>query len=90
LVAAGSGANGLVETYSGLSQTRQAFFQAFGGTRADVFAAAISDAEIFTVEGQLGRTNGVSKNTSPSGGVQRILPQSTSSYPPLRVSVLRK
>ena len=90
LVAAGSGANGLVETYSGLSQTRQAFFQAFGGTRADIFAAAISDAEIFTVEGQLGRTNGVSKNTSPSGGVQRILPQSTGSYPPLRVSVLRK
>ena len=90
LVAAGTGAGGLVETYSGLSRTREAAFQAFGGTRAAIFAAAVSEAEIFTVEGEFGRTNGVRRNSSTSGAGGRLLPQSTVAYPPLRVSILRR
>jgi uncharacterized repeat protein (TIGR01451 family) len=90
LVSAGSSAGGLVETYSGLSRTREAAFQAFGGTRAAIFAAAVSEAEIFTVEGEFGRTNGVRKNTSTSGAGGAILPQSTVAYPPLRVAILRR
>jgi uncharacterized repeat protein (TIGR01451 family)/fimbrial isopeptide formation D2 family protein len=89
MVAAGTGANGVVETYSGLSKTREAAFQAFGGGRSAVFAAAIDDSEIFTVQGIGGTINGVSKNTSPSGGSSEILPQSTGAYPPLRVGILR-
>ncbi len=90
LVAAGSGAGGLVETYSGLSRTREASFRAFGGTRAAIFAAAVSEVELFTVEGEFGRTNGVRKNTSTSGAGGAILPQSTVAYPPLRVAILRR
>ena len=90
LVAAGSGAGGLVETYSGLSRTREAAFRAFGGGRAAIFAAAVSEAEIFTVEGEFGRTNGVRRNSSTSGAGGRLLPQSTVAYPPLRVAILRK
>jgi uncharacterized repeat protein (TIGR01451 family)/fimbrial isopeptide formation D2 family protein len=93
LVAAGSNGGSLVETYAGTSRSREAFFRAFGGangSRADVFAAAINENEIFSVEGQFGRTDGVKKNTSTSGGASRILPQSTASYPPLRVAILRK
>ena len=90
LVAAGSGAGGLVETYSGLSRTREAAFRAFGGGRAAIFAAAVSEAEIFTVEGEFGRTNGVRRNSSTSGAGGRLLPQSTVAYPPLRVAILRR
>jgi large repetitive protein len=89
MVAAGTAGNGLVETYSGLSGTREAAFQAFGGGRAAVFAAAIDDSEIFSVQGLGGSIDGVSKNTSPSGGSSGILPQSTVAYPPLRVGILR-
>ncbi|MFM1904304.1 MAG: hypothetical protein RLZZ440_2204, partial [Planctomycetota bacterium] len=89
MVAAGTAGNGLVETYSGLSKTREAAFQAFGGGRAAVFAAAIDDSEIFSVQGVGGSIDGVSKNTSPSGGTSGILPQSTVAYPPLRVGILR-
>jgi uncharacterized repeat protein (TIGR01451 family)/fimbrial isopeptide formation D2 family protein len=89
MVAAGTAGNGLVETYSGLSKTREAAFQAFGGGRAAVFAAAIDDSEIFSVQGNGGTIDGVSKNTSPSGGSSGILPQSTDAYPPLRVGILR-
>jgi uncharacterized repeat protein (TIGR01451 family)/fimbrial isopeptide formation D2 family protein len=93
LVAAGSNGGSLVETYAGTSRSREAFFRAFGGangSRADVFAAAINENEIFSVEGQFGRTNGVKKNTSTTGGASKILSQSTASYPPLRVAILRK
>jgi uncharacterized repeat protein (TIGR01451 family)/fimbrial isopeptide formation D2 family protein len=90
MVSAGSGGGGLVETYSGLSRTREASFRAFGGTRAAIFAAAVSEAEIFTVEGEFGRTNGVRKNTSTSGAGGALLPQSTVAYPPLRVAILRR
>jgi uncharacterized repeat protein (TIGR01451 family)/fimbrial isopeptide formation D2 family protein len=90
MVSAGSGGGGLVETYSGLSRTREASFRAFGGTRAAIFAAAVSQAEIFTVEGEFGRTNGVRKNTSTSGAGGALLPQSTVAYPPLRVAILRR
>ncbi len=89
MVAAGTAGNGVVETYSGLSRTREAAFQAFGGGRAAVFAAAIDDSEIFSVQGNGGSIDGVSKNTSPSGGSSGILPQSTVAYPPLRVGILR-
>jgi hypothetical protein len=89
MVAAGTAGNGLVETYSGLSKTREAAFQAFGGGRAAVFAAAIDDSEIFSVQGLGGSIDGVAKNTSPSGGSSGILPQSTVAYPPLRVGILR-
>ena len=90
LVSAGSGGGSLVETYAGISKAREAAFRAYPGSRADVFTAAINEAEIFSVEGQFGRTNGVRKNTAPSGGTSYTLPQSTASYPPLRVAILRK
>jgi hypothetical protein len=89
-VSAGSGGGSLVETYAGISKAREAAFRAYPGSRADVFSAAINESEIFSVEGQFGRTNGVRKNTSPSGGASATLPQSTASYPPLRVAILRK
>ena len=90
LVSAGSASGSLVETYTGLSKTRLAAFSAFAGSRADVFSAAISDTEIFSVEGQLGRTRGVRKNLSTTGAGSYTLPQSTVSYPPLRVAILRR
>ena len=90
LVSAGSSGGSLVETYSGLSQTRQAVFAAYAGSRSDVFSAAINDNELFSVEGQFGRTDGVRKNRSTSGAGSYTLPQSTASYPPLRVAILRR
>jgi len=90
MVSAGSGGGSLVETYAGISKAREAVFRAYPGSRADVFSAAINENEIFSVEGQFGRTKGVRKNTSPSGGASYTLPQSTASYPPLRVAILRK
>jgi uncharacterized repeat protein (TIGR01451 family)/fimbrial isopeptide formation D2 family protein len=90
LVSAGTVGGSLVETYSGLSRTREAAFRAFSGSRAAIFAAAVNEAEIFTVEGEFGRTNGVRRNSSTSGAGGRLLPQSTASYPPLRVAILRK
>ena len=61
-----------------------------GAVEAAIFAAAVSEAEIFTVEGEFGRTNGVRRNSSTSGAGGRLLPQSTVAYPPLRVSILRR
>jgi len=90
MVSAGSGGGGLVETYSGLSPIRESSFRAFGGTRAAIFAAAVNEAAIFTVEGEFGRTNGVRKNLSPAGAGGAVLPQSTVAYPPLRVAILRR
>jgi len=90
LVSAGSNGGSLVETYSGLAKTREAAFAAYAGSRADVFSAAINENELFSVEGQFGRTNGVRKNRSTSGAGSSTLPQSTVSYPPLRVAILRK
>ncbi len=90
LVSAGSSGGSLVETYSGLSKTREAAFAAYAGSRAEVFSAAINDTEIFNVEGQFGRTNGVRKVRSTSGAGSYTLPQSNVSYPPLRVAILRK
>ena len=90
LVSAGSSGGSLVETYSGLSKTREAAFAAYSGSRGEVFSAAINETQIFNVEGQFGRTNGVRKVRSPSGTGSATLPQSNASYPPLRVAILRK
>ncbi|MFM8891311.1 MAG: DUF11 domain-containing protein, partial [Planctomycetia bacterium] len=90
LVSAGSGGGSLVETYAGTSKSREAFFRAYGSSRADVFSAAINENEIFSVEGVFGRTKGVKKFASTSGAASYTLPQSTASYPPLRVAILRK
>ena len=90
LVSAGSNGGTLVETYSGLSKTREAAFAAYAGSRADVFSAAINETQLFSVEGQFGRADGVRKARSPSGALPYTLPQSTVSYPPLRVAILRK
>ena len=90
LVSAGSSGGSLVETYSGLSKTREAAFAAYAGSRADVFSAAINETQLFSVEGQFGRTNGVRKARSISGAASSTLPQSNASYPPLRVAILRK
>ena len=90
LVSAGTSGGSLVETYSGLSKTRQAAFAAYAGSRAEVFTAAINETEIFNVEGQFGRTNGVRKVRSTSGAMPSTLAQSNASYPPLRVAILRK
>jgi uncharacterized repeat protein (TIGR01451 family) len=90
LVSAGSSGGTLVETYSGLSKTREAAFAAYAGSRAEVFSAAINETQLFSVEGQFGRTNGVRKARSTSGALPYTLPQSNVSYPPLRVAILRK
>jgi hypothetical protein len=90
LVSAGSNGGTLVETYSGLSKTREAAFAAYAGSRSDVFSAAINETQLFSVQGQFGRTDGVRKARSPSGALPYTLPQSTVSYPPLRVAILRK
>ena len=90
LVSAGSSGGSLVETYSGLTKTREAAFAAYAGSRAEVFSAAINETQIFNVEGQFGRTNGVRKVRSTSGTGSSTLAQSTASYPPLRVAILRK
>jgi len=90
LVSAGSSGGSLVQTFTGLSNTRLAAFAAYAGSRADVFSAAIGENQIFSVEGQFGRTKGVRKNLSTSGAGSYTLPQSTVSYPPLRVAILRR
>ena len=90
LVSAGSSGGSLVETYSGLTKTREAAFAAYAGSRAEVFSAAINETQIFNVEGQFGRTNGVRKVRSTSGTGSSTLAQSNASYPPLRVAILRK
>jgi hypothetical protein len=90
LVSAGSSGGSLVQTFTGLSNTRLAAFAAYAGSRADVFSAAIGENQIFSVEGQFGRTKGVRKNLSTSGAGSYTLPQSTASYPPLRVAILRR
>ncbi|MFM8577320.1 MAG: hypothetical protein ACKOCN_00730, partial [Planctomycetaceae bacterium] len=90
LVSSGSRGGSLVETYSGVSQSREAAFAAYPGSRASIFSAAISDNQIFGVEGEFGRTNGVRKFRSTSGIAAETLPQSTVAYPPLRVAILRR
>ena len=90
LVSSGSSGGSLVETYTGLSKTRQAAFAAYAGSRADVFSAAINENELFSVEGQFGRANGVRRFLTTSGAGTATLPQSTVAYPPLRVAILRK
>ena len=89
LVSAGPRGGSLVETYSGTGSSREAFFQAYGTDRAQVFSAAIDDTAIFNVQGLLGTVDGVQKSLSTSGAGTSVLPQSTVSYPPLRVAILR-
>ena len=89
LVSAGPRGGSLVETYSGTGSSREAFFQAYGTDRAQVFSAAIDDTAIFNVQGLLGTVDGVRKSLSTSGAGTSVLPQSTVSYPPLRVAILR-
>jgi uncharacterized repeat protein (TIGR01451 family)/fimbrial isopeptide formation D2 family protein len=97
LVSAGSRGNGRVETYYGTAKVPAAAFAAYSGAaaRADVFTAALSETEIFSVQGQFGgtpavRRPGVVKNTAPSGGTQTTLAGSTGFVPPLRIGVLRR
>jgi len=89
LVSSGIDGNTQVETYNGRNSTREAVFQAYGNSRTQVFSAAIDDDSIFNVQGLLGTTNGVQKSLSPTGASKATLTQSTSSYPPLRVAILR-
>jgi uncharacterized repeat protein (TIGR01451 family) len=96
LVSAGSQGGGAVQTFRGLSKVPAASFAAYSGAaaRADVFTAAIAADQIYSVQGQFGTTPnvrrpGVVKNTSPSGGTQTTLVDSTSYAPPLRIGVLR-
>ena len=97
LVSAGSRGGSTVETYRGTSKVPAASFAAYSGAaaRADVFSAALSESEIYSVQGQFGtapavKQPGVVKNTAPSGGAQSTLSGSTPFAPPLRISVLRK
>ena len=90
LASSGSSGGSLVETWSGMGSVRDAAFAAYAGSRADVFSAAIDDDAIFSVEGTLGRINGVRRFSSPAGAGRTTLPQSTGSYPPLRVAILRR
>jgi hypothetical protein len=97
LVSAGSSGGSVVQTFRGTSKVPASSFAAYSGaaTRADVFTAALSESEIYSVQGQFGtapavKRPGVVKNTSPSGGTQSTLSGSTSFAPPLRISVLRR
>jgi len=89
LVSAGPRGGSLVETFSGTGSSREDFFKAYGNDRAQVFSAAIDETAIFNVQGLLGTVDGVQKSLSPSGAGSATLPQSTVSYPPLRVAILR-
>jgi uncharacterized repeat protein (TIGR01451 family)/fimbrial isopeptide formation D2 family protein len=92
LVAGGQRSGGQVETWrqNGGQFVRDAAFAGFGGTSASVFAAALDAENIFTVEGVGGRTSGVRKNTSPSGGTSSAVPGTSTFRPPLRVAALRR
>jgi uncharacterized repeat protein (TIGR01451 family) len=93
LVSAGVNGGSKVETYRGTSKIPAASFAAFGGAagqRADTWTTAISETEIYSVQGQFGKTPGVKKNTAPSGGTSSTVPSSTSILPPLRIGVIRR
>jgi uncharacterized repeat protein (TIGR01451 family)/fimbrial isopeptide formation D2 family protein len=93
LVSAGVNGGSKVETYRGTSKIPAASFAAFGGAagqRADTWTTAISETEIYSVQGQFGKTPGVKKNTAPSGGTSSTVPGSTSILPPLRIGVIRR
>jgi len=99
LVSAGPQGGSKVQTYRGISKIPAAAFAAYSGAaaRADVFTAAISETEIFSVQGQYGATPsmkspGVKKNTAITGGTSSTLRGSgpTALIPPLRVAILRK
>ena len=92
LVAAGIGGGSKVQTFSGTGKIPTASFAAFAGNRAQVvpvFAAALSSAEIFSVQGSSGTTNGVWKSPSTSTSPS-LLAGSSGLKPPLRVGVLRR
>ena len=91
LVSAGVNGGSKVQTYTGVNKIPTAAFAAFGGPsgqRADVWTAAIDATQIFSVQGQFGKTAGVKKNTSPSGGTSSTLPGTVTIQPPLRIGVL--
>jgi hypothetical protein len=70
-----------------------AAFAAFGGAsgrRGDVWTTALDETQIFSVQGQFGKTAGINKNTAPSGGTSSTLPGSLSAQPPLRIGSLRR
>ena len=99
LVSAGPQGGSKVQTFRGISKIPAASFAAYSGAaaRADVFTAAISETEIFSVQGQYGATPsmkspGVKKNTAITGGSSSTLRGSgpTALIPPLRVAILRK
>jgi uncharacterized repeat protein (TIGR01451 family)/fimbrial isopeptide formation D2 family protein len=99
LVSAGPQGGSNVQTFRGISKIPAASFAAYSGAarRADVFTAAISETEIFSVQGQFGATPsmtspGVKKNTAITGGTSTTLRGSgpTALIPPLRVGILRK
>ena len=99
LVSAGPQGGSKVQTFRGISKIPAASFAAYSGAarRADVFTAAISETEIFSVQGQFGATPtmtspGVKKNTAITGGTSSTLRGSgpTALIPPLRVGILRK
>jgi hypothetical protein len=99
LVSAGPQGGSKVQTFRGISKIPAASFAAYSGAaaRADVFTAAISETEIFSVQGQYGATPsmkspGVKKNTAITGGTSTTLRGTgpTALIPPLRVGILRK
>jgi uncharacterized repeat protein (TIGR01451 family) len=99
LVSAGPQGGSKVQTFRGISKIPAASFAAYSGAaaRADVFTAAISETEIFSVQGQFGATPsmtspGVKKNTAITGGTSSTLRGTgpTALIPPLRVGILRK
>ena len=89
LVSSGIDGNAQVETYNGATSSRDAVFQAYGNGQTQVFSAAIDDDALFNVQGVLGTANGVQKSLDPGGAGKSTLQQSTVSYPPLRVAILR-
>jgi fimbrial isopeptide formation D2 family protein/uncharacterized repeat protein (TIGR01451 family) len=92
LVTGGRRNGGQVETWrrNGSNFVRDAAFSTFGGTSAAVFAAAINEHSIFTVEGVGGRTSGIRKHASISSSVASAVPQTATLRPALRIAVLRR
>jgi hypothetical protein len=91
LVTGGQRNGGLVETWKrdGSRFVREAAFRAFGGTSAEVFAAAVNAENVFTVEGIGSRNPGVRKHTSLVGGTPSTVPQTSTLQRGLRIAVLR-
>lgn len=91
LVSGSLGSNATVETwrYAVVKQqfVKQAAFAAYDANAA-VYAAALSESELFTVEGLGGKTSGVKKFAGVKGTGSSTISGSTSIAPPQRITAI--